>query len=74
LRLAVILRLAVLLHRARSPQPLPHVSLQAEGRKVVVALPARWMEDHSLIAADLQSEVDELSVIGMELVVRVVER
>lgn len=74
LRLAVILRLAVLLHRARSPQPLPHVALDAVGRKVVVSLPSRWLEDHSLVAADLRAEVEELSVIGMELLVRVVER
>ncbi len=74
LRLAVVLRLAVLLHRARSPQPLPHVSLQAEGRKVVVSFPARWLDEHTLVSADLQSEIDELSVIGMQLVVRAVER
>ncbi len=74
LRLAVLLRIAVLLHRARSPQPLPHVAVHAEGRKVSVTLPARWLEDHSLVAADLRSEIDELSVIGMELVVKPVER
>ena len=70
----MLLRLAVLLHRGRSPQPLPQVSLHADGRKVTVSLPARWLEDHSLVAADLHAEIDELHVIGMNLSVRGVER
>lgn len=74
LRLALILRLAVLLHRGRSPQPLPAIGLNAQGRKVEVVLPARWLEDHSLVAADLTHEVSELAVIGMELAVKAVER
>lgn len=74
LRLAVILRIAVLLHRARSPQPLPALVLHADGRKVELGLPARWLEEHSLIQADLEQEIAELSVIGLDLRIKVLEK
>lgn len=74
LRLAVLLRLAFLLHRSRTPQPLPQVALQAEGRRVTLSLPLRWLDDHSLVAADLLHEVEELSVIGLDLVIKALER
>ena len=74
LRLAVILRLSVLLHRSRSPQPLPALTLHADGRKVELGIAARWLEDHSLVRADLEQEIAELAVIGMDLRLRPLEK
>src|SRR5580700_6033443 len=46
--LTVLLRLAVLLHRGRSPQPLPEVHLRVKGRTLNLELPPRWMKEHPL--------------------------
>jgi exopolyphosphatase/guanosine-5'-triphosphate,3'-diphosphate pyrophosphatase len=46
--LIVLLRLAVLLHRGRSPQPLPDVVLRVKGRTLTLELPPRWMKEHPL--------------------------
>src|SRR5450631_790192 len=54
--LIVLLRLAVLLHRGRSPQPLPEVTLRAKGRSLSLELPARWMKEHPLTFEDLEQE------------------
>jgi hypothetical protein len=43
--LVVVLRLAVLLHRGRSPQPLPEVQLRVKGRSVNIVLPQAWMKE-----------------------------
>src|SRR3984957_2156022 len=44
--LVVVLRLAVLLHRGRSPQPLPEVNLRVKGRTLTMELPQSWMKEH----------------------------
>ena len=60
LYLIVMLRLAVLLHRGRSPTALPQIDLAATARSLEVRFPARWLGDHPLTSADLQLEVDYL--------------
>ena len=54
--LIVLLRLAVLLHRGRSPQPLPEVHLRVKSRNMTLELPQRWMKEHPLTLEDLQQE------------------
>jgi len=65
--LIVILRLAVLLHRGRSPQPLPEVRLRVKGRTLNLELPARWMKEHPLTLEDLEQEREYLKSVGFRL-------
>ncbi|HTY50377.1 MAG TPA: exopolyphosphatase [Steroidobacteraceae bacterium] len=67
LYLIVLLRLAVLLHRGRSPAALPPIGLAARPRSLEVKFPARWLREHPLTAADLQQEVDLLKPHGFRL-------
>ncbi|MCS6797709.1 MAG: Ppx/GppA family phosphatase [Myxococcota bacterium] len=70
LRLAVLLRIAVRLHRARSPRPAPPLRASAHDDRLVLRLPSGYLEDHPLLAADLAEEAEALERIGMRLVVR----
>jgi exopolyphosphatase / guanosine-5'-triphosphate,3'-diphosphate pyrophosphatase len=65
--LTVLLRLAVLLHRGRSPQPLPEVRLQVKGRTLNLELPQSWMKEHPLTLEDLEQERVYLKVAGFRL-------
>ncbi|HMA00557.1 MAG TPA: Ppx/GppA phosphatase family protein [Steroidobacteraceae bacterium] len=65
--LIVLLRLAVVLHRGRSPQPLPEVALRAKGRSLSLELPARWMKEHPLTFEDLEQERVYLKEAGFRL-------
>jgi exopolyphosphatase / guanosine-5'-triphosphate,3'-diphosphate pyrophosphatase len=65
--LIVLLRLAVLLHRGRSPQPLPEVRLQVKGRNLNLELPEKWMKEHPLTLEDLEQERAYLKEAGFRL-------
>ncbi len=65
--LIVLLRLAVLLHRGRSPQPLPDIRLEVRGRSLQLTLPQRWMRDHPLTLEDLDQERAYLKAVGFRL-------
>jgi exopolyphosphatase/guanosine-5'-triphosphate,3'-diphosphate pyrophosphatase len=65
--LVVLLRLAVLLHRGRSPQPLPQVVLRVKGRTLTLELPQRWMKEHPLTLEDLEQERLYLKEAGFRL-------
>jgi len=65
--LIIILRLAVLLHRGRSPVALPPITLTPGSRSLELRFPARWLKDHPLTSADLQQEVDYLRAAGVRL-------
>jgi len=67
--LIVLLRLAVLLHRGRSPQPLPAVSLTVKSRNIAVQLPPRWMKEHPLTLEDLEQERAYLKEAGFRLTI-----
>ena len=54
-QLAILLRLAILFHRGALPLVAPP-DLTATGRHVVLHLPARWLTDMPLLAADLEQE------------------
>jgi len=66
-RLAVLLRLAVALHRSRGPDPLPDLSLQIEETKIRLSLPEGWLDEHPLTRADLDSEASLLAEAGFTL-------
>jgi exopolyphosphatase/guanosine-5'-triphosphate,3'-diphosphate pyrophosphatase len=67
MHLIVLLRLAVLLHRGRSPTALPPIDLHATPRSLEMEFPGRWLKDHPLTSADLQQETEYLRAVGFRL-------
>ncbi|ANB18714.1 exopolyphosphatase [Dokdonella koreensis] len=66
-RLTALLRLAVLLHRGRTNEPLPRLLLQAGERSLRLTLPSLWLEQHPLTRADLEQESDYFKPLGLKL-------
>jgi len=66
-RVAVILRLAVLLHRGRGSQGLNDISAQAEGQQLRISFEQGWLEKNPLTEADLNQEQSWLKSIGVRL-------
>ena len=66
-RLGVLLRLAVVLHRSRSRQPLPSLELGVSQRRLDLRFPAGWLDDHPLTQADLTAEARYLKKAGFRL-------
>ncbi len=71
-RAAVLLRLAVVLHRSRNPAPLPPIELAAKGGNVRMAFPVGWLDEHPLTRADLLMEARYLE--GIDIRLEVVEQ
>jgi exopolyphosphatase/guanosine-5'-triphosphate,3'-diphosphate pyrophosphatase len=65
--LAIILRLAVLLHRSRMPDFKPRVELKAGKRSLAVRFPKSWTDKHPLTVADLEREAEYLDAIDFKL-------
>ncbi len=69
-RLLVLLRLAVCLHRNRSPLPLPPLEASANGVTIGLGLPAGWLADHPLTRHVLLRERRRLAPLGIRLELR----
>ncbi|MFX3658064.1 MAG: exopolyphosphatase [bacterium] len=69
IRLTVLLRIAVLLHRNRGSRPLPHIGLSAEGERLTLSLPTPWIRRHPLTRLDLKQEAEFLTAIPMQLTI-----
>lgn len=67
LYLAVIVRLAVLIHRGHHAEPAPPMQISARSWQLQVNFPDSWLREHPLTAADLQEEQDLLSACGVDL-------
>ncbi|MGD8532422.1 MAG: exopolyphosphatase [Gammaproteobacteria bacterium] len=67
LRLAVVLRLAVLINRSRSPDPQPVISISTVRGGLRIGFPEGWLDAHPLTRADLQQEKKYLSAAGVRL-------
>ncbi|HPF26091.1 MAG TPA: Ppx/GppA phosphatase family protein [Steroidobacteraceae bacterium] len=67
--MAVLLRLAVLLHRGRSSTKLPDIVLTPRKRGLELGFPQQWLDDHPLTDADLQNETDLLKLMEFKLTV-----
>jgi exopolyphosphatase/guanosine-5'-triphosphate,3'-diphosphate pyrophosphatase len=67
LRLVVLLRLAVLLNRSRSPAELPDIGLATGRSALTITFPQRWLEENPLTAADLELESQWLRARGFTL-------
>ena len=73
-RLCIVLRLAILLNRSRSPQTVPAIEVAADWSELELAFPDGWSDAHPLTRADLEQEADYLEGLGVELqVVELVE-
>ncbi len=66
-RLAILLRLSVVLHRARSHTPLPELQLTVKKKTLHLRFPDGWLADHPLTAADLEQEAGYLEKVGYGL-------
>jgi len=65
--LSVLLRLAVLLHRSRSEQPLPPLSVQAGEDQLWLEFPPGWLAAHPLTAMDLGEESERVRDADLRL-------
>jgi exopolyphosphatase/guanosine-5'-triphosphate,3'-diphosphate pyrophosphatase len=65
--LIVMLRLAVLLNRTRSPSDLPPIALSVGKESLELRFPAGWLDMNPLTAADLEQERGWLRARGFEL-------
>jgi len=66
-RLCTLLRLAVVLHRGRSNEPLPPLTLQVDRHRLRLLFPGGWLAAHPLTRADLQIEAAMLAKAGFAL-------
>ncbi|GAB2657893.1 exopolyphosphatase [Arenimonas aestuarii] len=69
-RCALLLRLAVLMHRSHDRDPLPVVELDVDGNQLLLRLPKRWLEGHPLTRLDLETERELLPGYDHRLVLR----
>jgi exopolyphosphatase/guanosine-5'-triphosphate,3'-diphosphate pyrophosphatase len=69
-RLTAVLRLAVLLRRARRQQKLPRMQLKARAETLRLSLPQAWLDAHPLTDTDLAREVSTMRELGIKLVLR----
>lgn len=72
LSLAVLLRLAVVLHRSRSTIPLPHVAATGKNGQIALKLPKEWLDKHPLTKLDLEEEAEYLANSPVALKVKAV--
>jgi exopolyphosphatase/guanosine-5'-triphosphate,3'-diphosphate pyrophosphatase len=66
-KLIVLLRLAVLLNRSRSPVELPPIVLATRGDTLEVRFPEGWLDLNPLTVADLDQDQAWLAARGFEL-------
>ncbi|HST43769.1 MAG TPA: exopolyphosphatase, partial [Luteimonas sp.] len=69
-RSALLLRIAVLLHRAHEATERPEPGLEAGPATLHLRLRRRWLDARPLLKADLDGEPGEVLALGYQLVVR----
>jgi len=65
--LCVLLRIAVLLHRGRTDQPIPEVIITVNDKSIDLTFPDNWLNEHSMTLADLIKEINFLDNAGYKL-------
>jgi len=66
-RVAVILRLAVLVHRGRGSQLSTDIKAQVNGQQLHIEFDSQWLSENPLTEADLKQERSWLKNIGIAL-------
>lgn len=69
-RLTRILRLAVILSMRRRHEALPQVNISAKAETLTLHMPAGWLEQHPLMRAELEQEVQYQQQAGWELIIQ----
>ncbi len=67
LHLCALLRMAAVLNRGRSEQPIPDVRLDYRRGRLFLVLPPGWLDAHPLLDRDLEVEAERLARVGIEL-------
>lgn len=67
LKLSLLLRVAVLLHRSRRESHLPSFKLVADDNCVTLTFPDGWLDEHPLTNGELQQEVGMWEKVGFSL-------
>ena len=67
LRLALLLRLAVLLNRSRSPIETPDVTLEVRQQAIDLRFDPEWLQANPLTVADLEREVGYMAAVRYAL-------
>ena len=70
LRLAILLRLAALIHRSRTGGAPPELKLRVQGRTLRLQVPGTWLESSPLTLADLERERDFLAEADYTLIIQ----
>ncbi|WP_018873734.1 exopolyphosphatase [Thioalkalivibrio sp. ALJ16] len=65
--MAVLLRLAVLLHRSRAPDPVPLERIEATADGLALSFATGWLDAHPLTRADLDAEREEWARHALQL-------
>ncbi len=73
LRCALLLRLAVLLHRSHDPGKIPVLELKATGAGMRLIVGHKWLDANPLTEQDLDTECESLAARGLKLDIRVAE-
>ncbi|MBL4762216.1 MAG: exopolyphosphatase [Gammaproteobacteria bacterium] len=68
-KLTALLRLAVILNRTRHGDPMTDFEINAEKNTLQLTFAKNWLENNPLTSAELNDEIDRLSVIGITLAV-----
>jgi exopolyphosphatase/guanosine-5'-triphosphate,3'-diphosphate pyrophosphatase len=74
MRVTALLRVAALLHRARSAERLPSLTVRGDERMLELKLSRDWLEQHPLTVADLDQEREHLKDLGFKLQLRAAEK
>ncbi|MDP1557824.1 MAG: exopolyphosphatase [Nitrosomonas sp.] len=67
LRLCILLRLAVVIHRSRSYSTLPKIQVRADKDKIDLVFPQGWLDNYPLTRVDLNTEQSYLQVADIKL-------
>lgn len=69
-RLTRILRLAVILSMRRRHEVLPEVKITTKAETLSLHMPANWLEQHPLMRAELEQEVQYQQQAGWQLLIK----
>jgi len=67
MKLAIILRLSVILHRNRTNTQIPELKIKPGKNSLKISFPDDWLDMHALTYADLKQEKELLNSAGFKL-------
>lgn len=66
-KLAVVLRIAIILHRTRNPDRVPEVNASIVNNELCLSFPPSWLLGHPMVSHDLTQERNKLLAAGITL-------